>query len=540
MQLRAGRALATAIAVVALLGVGVVPVVRAAAPTAGGASPARCASADTPETGLQGDVPSADQDGGRASRGYNCGLALVGYDDLGGQGGGDLAWSGHCAYVKSGGGVKVIDVANPREPRVVDFLQGTGGSAENLHAATTGGRAVLISARTGSANPQAPRVLVDVWDVRDCANPVAKGSIHFSQVHNIELTPDGTHVWASMPLQVADITDLDDEASWGVKDWQCEVAAQAKPGVTGVAFVPFSTDRPQCANMLAHEFDFNSSMSRMYIGGQMPGEDEIRVVDISGPTPKVLSTIAGPGHGMRRATIGGTPYLLHNDEVVSPSPTTAFTALAIARGAGAPVPDVQSPRTPVNNAPANGCVADEANPVAGAAEAFLTDVSNELSPQTVSQLTLAINTPEHCAAQLDSQVKSSAHYTGIDDPDDTRFVMVPMGNAGLRLFDVHDPRAPVEIAYFNPGQFTASDGSPVLDGAAFHTHYDQVKGQIWLTTRVGGFWVLELEPQVRQALGLPGLPVQHPDGAPARGGSTAHQTLSITAADARTGWYCGL
>lgn len=47
-------------------------------PPADGSSPARCGSLDTPETGLQGDVPLVDQQSTRAEQGYNCGLAVVG------------------------------------------------------------------------------------------------------------------------------------------------------------------------------------------------------------------------------------------------------------------------------------------------------------------------------------------------------------------------------------------------------------------------------------------------------------------------------
>ena len=42
-------------------------------------APARlsCGLNDTPETGIQGDIPSADRESGRADLGYNCGLSQV-------------------------------------------------------------------------------------------------------------------------------------------------------------------------------------------------------------------------------------------------------------------------------------------------------------------------------------------------------------------------------------------------------------------------------------------------------------------------------
>src|SRR3954454_5374227 len=65
-----------------------------------------CGAQDLPEGALQGDVPKADQDSGRAAKGYNCGLALVGHTSLGDLGDGraatgnaNMAWAGECAYV---------------------------------------------------------------------------------------------------------------------------------------------------------------------------------------------------------------------------------------------------------------------------------------------------------------------------------------------------------------------------------------------------------------------------------------------------------
>jgi hypothetical protein len=68
--------------------------------------------------------------------------------------------------------------------------------------------------------------------------------------------------------------------------------------------------------------------------------------------------------------------------------------------------------------------------------------------------------------------------------------MISFVSAGLRVFDIRHPEAPVEVAYFNHG----STGTKPL--------YNPETKQIWLTAG-SGFWVLELEPQVRQALGLP-------------------------------------
>ena len=60
----------------------------AATPSQPGATSAAgvpCGQDDLPETGIQGDVPRIDQIDGRAQKGYNCGVDLVGYSSLGGR-----------------------------------------------------------------------------------------------------------------------------------------------------------------------------------------------------------------------------------------------------------------------------------------------------------------------------------------------------------------------------------------------------------------------------------------------------------------------
>src|SRR4051794_23019292 len=60
-----------------------------------------CGAKDLTEGRIQGDVPKADQDSGRAEKGYNCGLALLGYTALDGDDrpneNANMAWAGHCA-----------------------------------------------------------------------------------------------------------------------------------------------------------------------------------------------------------------------------------------------------------------------------------------------------------------------------------------------------------------------------------------------------------------------------------------------------------
>ncbi|CAN5571580.1 hypothetical protein BH20ACT2_BH20ACT2_03480 [soil metagenome] len=447
-----------------------------------------CGPLDHPETGIQGDVPLVDQLTGRAYEGYNCGLALVGYQPLSGRGGNaNMAWAGDCAYV-SGDGIAVIDVSDPALPRHVTTLRGAGSDAtvETLHAVVADDRAILVAGRYGlfgfsGFGPPAP---VDVYDVGDCTDPTLLSSFEVpNNVHNLTLSDDATRMYSTLPLQVADLTDPRNPRVLGNLEDDLRAA--------GVSHLEY-----------AHEALPSPDGTRLYIGGQIAGEEELLTVDIEGWPARpatVLGRVARPGHSIRRATIDGRPHLLHSDEsVINPT--------------------------------AKGCLPEELTPVGGASQPYLTDISDERAPATTSQVRLAINEPANCLAQIASGVNASVHYHDVDDPDDTTFAMLSMWHAGLRIVDVRDPANPREVAYFNPGRFRGVDllgGAAVdpflslqtpngLDQAWAHVRYVAETGHVWLATRSGGFWVLELEPQVRRALDLPERPVRFPDGATPR------------------------
>lgn len=479
------------------------------------ADPPACGALDQPETGVQGDVPLADQRSGRAREGYSCGLSLVGANTLGGRSGNaNMAWSGDCAYV-AGNGIAVVDVADPLHPVQVRTLHGPGSDAtlETLHAVDAPDRSILVAGRyslyydvlgggTGS---------VDVYDVADCRNPVRLSTIEFPLgVHNLTLSADGRRVWTTLPVQAADLTD----PARPVYQGNLEDALRA----TGVFHLEY-----------AHEVRPTPDGTRVYLGGQIVGEEELLVVDLNGwpnGQPTVVGSIAGPGHSIVPATVGGRAYLLHSDEsIVGPL--------------------------------SNGCLPAAVTPAGGPAEPLLTDITDPSAPFDAGALRLEINQPEHCLDAIASGVDGSAHYQDVDDPDDTTFAMVSMWNSGLRIFDVRDPANPVEVAYFNPGLYDVgpASGAPGtggladfigyanrgLDTAWAHVRYRADTGQIWLTTRAGGFWVLELQPQVRARLGLPAMAGAAPDGGPARpadGVAGPTPSASIGAADAV--FYCTL
>jgi hypothetical protein len=447
-------------------------------------------------------VPLADQLSGRAEKGYNCGLALVGHVPLPGASA-NMAWAGHCAFVAtSGSGINVVDVSNPQRPVVTTTLHGPGSNLtlETIAAKQIGSRAVLVAGRYGLAAGVPAAAPMDIYDATDCAHPRLLTTFTFPEnIHNLTFSPDGKRVYATLPLQVVDIHDPAHPVFVG--NLENDIPQPNLPQDAGLP-----------GSYLAHEVWTSPNGNVLYLGGQTPFSFAwFTIVDITGwpaRQPRVLSQVGGRGHSVRLATINRRKYVLHSEEsIVGPT--------------------------------AKGCVPADANPFGGAAQPWLSDVTDPTHPRMrVSQMTLAINDPANCGREVADGENASVHYHDVDSQASTKFVMASMWNAGLRIFDVRQPLRPKEIAYFNPGMFRTPSDSGLLDKAWGHVHYDRSRGLIWFASQSGGFWVVELEPQVRRALGLPSVRVRHPDGNAPR----PARTVGVPGAPAATAeqYYCTL
>ena len=489
-----GRGRWTIALVVGLLAPFVVPEALQPASAAG-----RCGPLDRPETGVAGDVPLVDQITGRAAEGYSCGLSLVGYSSLGGRGGNaNMAWSGDCAYV-TGDGVAVVDVRDPQHPRHVRTLHGAGAddTLETIATIEAPGRTLLATGRYGFYGTRDAPVTapVDIWDVTDCRQPRRLLTVKFpGNVHNLTFSADGKTLWSTMPLQAMDLSNL--RRPRILPHIEQDLAASGHP-----------------SHFYAHEAVVSPDGKRLYVGGQLPlFTEELLVVDIEhwpAQPARVIGSVPKPGHSVRSMTIKGKPYLIASDESIL-------------------------------NVAAKGCLPNVLTPFAGASRPALIDLSNERLPKVRGEIRLPISEPIHCAEQLLSGVNASTHYQDVDDPLDTTFAMVSAWNAGLRISDVRDPVHPREVAYFNPGMYEPGAGSQggALEQAWAHSRYVPETGHIWLATQTGGFWVLELQPQIRRALGLPSRPTLHPKGAPPRPAATRIAPLSLAGTTMAT--YCAI
>lgn len=469
----------------------------AAAPAAthSGVSPAQCAAGDKPEPGIQGAVPAGQ------TPDYNCGVRLVGQLPISGN----VAGTGQCVYVRARGQagtpddslLHVIDVRNPRRPVVVGEPLPVYNGSETMRIAVTAERAVLVS---GSS----------VFDIRDCLRPRRLGEIAWPDTtvpgvarknlpHDIRLNRAGTKVYSSFGLWEIDLGNLADPASWKVIDHRCEIAAQVPGPWQDLHRASLKAGRSLCADatrpapmganyamggsplqaslvwpQFSHALDLNADDTRLYTGDQSGGATALwsprpmlSIVDLTGPAPKIIGRVDGPGHGVDWFTSGGREYVLHSNEGGS---------------AG------------IMGQPQRG---DTCQPyprpteLGWGFEALISDVTDPTGARNVSMLQIAINNPEFCEARKASGRDPWIAHHLVDRPVNPRFAAVNFGDAGLRIFDIRDPLKPVEVAYFNHG--------PVIHAVV--GHYDE-KRRLLFVSDESGFKVLEFAPHVTRRLGL--------------------------------------
>ena len=451
-----------------------------------GTSPALCGPGDVREPGIQGDVPAGQ------TANYNCGVKLVGQLPRVGN----VQGTGKCAYVRNRGQVYVVDVSDPAKPVEVGSVPVQSGS-ETMRVVVTDKRAVLVS---GSS----------VYDIADCLHPVLMGEIQWPPLslpgvaarlvpHDIRVNHAGTRVYASFGLWEADISNLRDPKSWTVTDHRCELAAQ-QPGPwselhqqalkAGLSLCADATQpNPRGANYvlgasplqssllwptLSHSPDLNGDDTRLYVGDQAGGTSglwapvaKVRIIDLTKSPPKIIGEVDGPGHGLDWFRSGGRDYVLHSNE----GGTTGVLNQAAGADTCRPYPRPFA--------------------LGWGFDVFVSDVTRPDRARHVSMLRIAINDPEFCAARKASGRDPWIAYHLVDNPLDAKFVAVNFGSAGLRIFDIRQPAKPSEVAYFNHG--------PLVHGGV--GYYDAARGLIYAAGG-SGFWVLEVEPQVRARLGL--------------------------------------
>ncbi|RAY11410.1 hypothetical protein DPM19_30780 [Actinomadura craniellae] len=425
---QAAGALAAVVITVALTA-GVSGPATADAPVDSTVGRAECGPGAAPETGLQGQVPLADRTSGRSRQGYRCNLELV--SQYQGQGQGTVGASyGKCQYLGTilpsavtakNKGVNVIDMSDPRRPKLTDSLVSPatlGGTWETLKVHE--GRGLLAAVSVGLLSGG---FFVSVYDVKtDCTRPRLLNGINGTNLtmpavfpgHEAGWSPDGRTYWTTGTVG-GTIAALD-------------MTNPAKPqvlynGTTG---------------LVNHGVGVSADGNRLYVAEIPAGVITFDASDIQQrkPQPQLrrISTATWPDGMVTQHLVPftdrGRPYLLAVDEL-------------------------------------------------GSSGVRILDISDERAPRVVRELKLEINRPEHVAVRGADTAKNGifgydSHYCTLDRLTDPTALACGWAQSGIRVFDVRDLQRPREIAYFNPpaqvgkrAQLVNSAHAFVPFGAAF-------------------------------------------------------------------------
>ena len=471
---------------------------------AGSLAPAAASANDRLEPGLQGQSLPEDKPGSILAQPYSKGVRVIGHDAIHGRDSNvQLTWVDHCAYVSSTGGpfpilgttqgdpaltgVAVIDVSDPRHPRTVKLLRDRGSIAalETLHAVAAPGRKVLaagayhggsaVAGTSGSGHdPEATAAWLDIYDVTDCANPKLTAEVQWPEnSHTIRVSPDGRFVFGTNlspftgkgGIQVMNISDLAHPRFLG------KFGATRADGST-FEFAP-------------HEVSFSADGRRVYAGvNSSQGDDLNQGIKIFPPNRAAL----GPE--------GGGVYIFDNSDIIDGRPDPKLRLLGVVPAGGwHSIMPARIHGVPylVGGAELGACPGTWPK---------LTNIADETKPFIAGEFRLAMNHPENCPPPTPAEEGSSGivpapgtaalHFNDVDSATDTRLGLFQFLWAGLRIVDLRDPKHPVEVAYFKPG-----------DACGGHVRYLPQTGHIWLSCGQSGFYVIELQPNVRKALGLP-------------------------------------
>jgi hypothetical protein len=212
----------------------------------------------------------------------------------------------------------------------------------------------------------------------------------------------------------------------------------------------------------------------VYVGDQAGGTSanwspvpKVRIIDVAQSPPQILSEVEGSGHSLDWfRTADGKEWVLAANE-----------------GGSAGVP---------GQAAGGDTCQPHPRPfsLGWGFEVFVNEVTGD-NGKRESMLKLAINEPQFCAIRQASGRDPWVSFHTVDNPLNAKFAAVSFGVAGLRVFDIRNPKEPREVAYFNQG--------PLVHAGV--SHYDAARGLLYVPSSAG-FRVLEIQPQVRAKLGL--------------------------------------
>jgi hypothetical protein len=480
---------------------------------------AHCQRGDSPETGLQGQIPMPDRIAG--FKGFNCNLKQMASLSASR---GDGLWqqfvyardrAGHlCGYAggtyfSSNPGTVVVDLTDPKHSVETAVLKTAGMITPGEGLRAHSGRGLLVSANYQNA-PSKDDVShgFDVYDVgTDCRHPqllASTTSIQFDTTdlppfpgsgpwpnpdgiygHEGAIAPDGmTYYIADGPHAVYHAIDISDPrrprllATFRDPMFSRPSPARTLSGPHGVSV----SDDGRRAYFVSSEIDMVSPSGAT----SQSARSGFAIVDTSEiqarkPDPKMTVISRGywsDGSAVQMTipvNIKGRHYLITSEEGGSGQFNAKGERFACAEG-----------RTPFGMA-------------------RIHDIENEKSPQQVAKIVLEANDSANCAI-VDPEIGAvngflyDVHMCSVDNRDDATTLACGYFQSGIRVYDIRDPKHVKEIAYFTPPAKSAGAGSafsgsgpgwcaaiPLLDASA---------GMLYSSCADTGIVSLRFDPRV--------------------------------------------
>ncbi|HEX6944934.1 MAG TPA: hypothetical protein VF196_02000, partial [Casimicrobiaceae bacterium] len=147
---------------------------------------------------------------------------------------------------------------------------------------------------------------------------------------------------------------------------------------------------------------------------------------------------------------------------------------------------------------------------------LIVDIADERNPKAVAKIFNEVTLPENCAAVSGDSASFpsngltkgdifglvgsrvflyDSHYCSVDRTHDPTIAACASFGSGIRVYDIRNPRAPKEMAYFNPG----TTDSPAGAGANATVARPVIRsdlGQIWFADIAKGFHVVQFRDGV--------------------------------------------
>jgi hypothetical protein len=462
--------LPTLAAALATVAVAAAPAAAQTEPPATATPRADCQSGSKPEPDIQGRVPKAEVDAGRAADGYWCNVTRIGrvgvtggfrvhrYVDRAGR---------ECAYYDTAllfptnalnfsldlTGVAVLDMSDPRNPVRTTTLVTPAMQTPHESLNISVERGVLAAVM---GNPAQYPGGVDVYDIsQDCRNPVPMAAAFPATPfgHESGIAPDGLTFYPSSPGSTMSAVDISDQRL-PRELWRSD---------------QYST----------HGLTVRADGRRAYLASTEHGLIILDTSEIQdrkpNPQAREVSRLTWSNKTIPQnaipVTIRGRPYVVEVDEY-STDDEGGFTGHGDRVGA-----------------------------------ARIIDISDERKPFVVSNIRLQVHQKESRAAiagdyGAQNPVQGyAAHYCNVPKVVDPGIVACSMILSGLRVFDIRDPKNPREIAYHvAPPSNVSETGAPVIDERAnwamSQPAFAPERGEIWYSDGTSGFYVLKVDEDV--------------------------------------------